>query len=927
MPSSSRSSRQQRSRRNRIAKSPEALEQRRLLDGDGGRIVLEAFEDYNGNGIYEPDGGFFEESIYGISELTLFKDDGDLEFNEALDQPLASSYFYFYEDLDFGRYFAVDQGYQAPGSPRTVLTTPSVVVFDLDAENPEDYAEFGYWYTGTLDLTIFYDTNANGVRDNGESLVEGKTSFMVLDVEDDFSFIGYVLDGSTGGNWWRRDGDTQTLTFGNERDDGLVVTTPDPVTVVYEAAMRETAEFGVVDGASIQIVGYSDTTGDGRTTDDTQFDILGYGANVLITGQTLNGQVIDTDLEELIGENSTVKNLLPGSYTLELVSENDQLQLFSTEPFTRQLEVGAGDSLYVDFSVFVGRSIEKQIDSLVRYLDHNSYAGIVVELFRDNGDGSFDPQQDTLLASVTTDAEARFSIPSFGAGSYFLATRMGPSYTPLDIYFARDFVAESKKVFDKHLSVPTSAIGVEVYVDANFNGIFEPRELGLQGVKLTLQGVDIFGNFVEEEEFSRYDGDYTFYSLMPGTYSIIQQQPTGYQSGLETAGEAGGVTSANRIDNIDLGPSERAKGYQFGEYGSPDLRPARPDTGDYIGVFEPQTSWSFLKRTNSPGYTWADFQYGTPGSKVVAGDWNNDGYDAIGIFDPDNGLFRLKNENRNSAEADDLTPFVYGGAGFVPVAGDWNFDGTDSVGVFDPTTAAFYLRNSNDSGVADAGQFIFGRPGWIPLAGDWDGDGHDGIGVYDPETATFYLRNSLSAGSPDIEPFNFGMPGWKPIAGDWDDDGIVTVGGYNPDTATFFLRNSNSTGVADITPFNHGGAGWEPIVGDWNTSRAALTKAIALPGGLWTSPVQFAPPIIFDASFDDYLRGDSAGLQEAIDAAANHSALITHPMGTANLRSDGFSTLPQYSPDYVYTEGIELENLAFDRFDEDWLDLLAVDQL
>jgi lysyl endopeptidase len=75
----------------------------------------------------------------------------------------------------------------------------------------------------------------------------------------------------------------------------------------------------------------------------------------------------------------------------------------------------------------------------------------------------------------------------------------------------------------------------------------------------------------------------------------------------------------------------------------------------------------------------------------------------------------LKNQN-TSGFADIF--FVYGAVNDLPVAGDWNADGIDSIGIYRGGT--FYLRNSNTAGFADM-QFSMGNPGDQPIAGDWDG--------------------------------------------------------------------------------------------------------------------------------------------------------------------------------------------------------------
>ena len=116
-----------------------------------------------------------------------------------------------------------------------------------------------------------------------------------------------------------------------------------------------------------------------------------------------------------------------------------------------------------------------------------------------------------------------------------------------------------------------------------------------------------------------------------------------------------------------------------------------------------------------------------------------------------------------------------------PIAGDWDGDGKDTVGLYDPATSKFYLRNTtslqgpSDLGYADVA-FAYGAAGagWTPIAGDWDGDGKDTIGLYNPATSKFYLRNTTSLqgltdlGYADVA-FTFGTAGagGLPIAGNW----------------------------------------------------------------------------------------------------------------------------------------------------------------
>src|SRR5205085_8858839 len=70
-----------------------------------------------------------------------------------------------------------------------------------------------------------------------------------------------------------------------------------------------------------------------------------------------------------------------------------------------------------------------------------------------------------------------------------------------------------------------------VYVDKNNNGIKEAGEQGIAGVTVTLTGTDDLGSAVHAVQATAGDGSYGFISLRPGTYTVTETQPSGYQDG------------------------------------------------------------------------------------------------------------------------------------------------------------------------------------------------------------------------------------------------------------------------------------------------------------------------------------------------------------------------------------------------------------
>ncbi|MCA9135551.1 MAG: hypothetical protein KDB00_02300, partial [Planctomycetales bacterium] len=123
-------------------------------------------------------------------------------------------------------------------------------------------------------------------------------------------------------------------------------------------------------------------------------------------------------------------------------------------------------------------------------------------------------------------------------------------------------------------------------------------------------------------------------------------------------------------------------------------------------------------------------------------------------------------------------------AGWIPLVGDWNGDGTDTIGLYQPDISLFHLKDSFTPGASDH-YFAFGpggNAGWIPMVGDWNGDGIDTIGLYEPEFSRFHLKDSFTPGASDYY-FAYGPggnAGWTPLSGDWDGPSDAPVSNNDP---------------------------------------------------------------------------------------------------------------------------------------------------
>jgi hypothetical protein len=227
----------------------------------------------------------------------------------------------------------------------------------------------------------------------------------------------------------------------------------------------------------------------------------------------------------------------------------------------------------------------------------------------------------------------------------------------------------------------------------------------------------------------------------------------------------------------------------------------------------------YLRNSNSSGIADNEFLFGGPELLPVNGDWNGDGIDTPGAYDPKTGTWYLRNSN--TPGVGEVT-FTFGGCcDLRPVAGDWNHDGKDTVGLYQPSSGAWYLRNSNTTGSGEISFIYGGGTSTRPIAGDWNGDGTDTIGIVDesnPGNWLWYLRNQNNAGGGEVN-FNYGggsLSEDTALVGDWNADGKDTPGIYHPSNGQWLLRNSNTAGVADMTPVYGGGSESYGIAGDWN---------------------------------------------------------------------------------------------------------------
>jgi len=110
--------------------------------------------------------------------------------------------------------------------------------------------------------------------------------------------------------------------------------------------------------------------------------------------------------------------------------------------------------------------------------------------------------------------------------------------------------------------LPPATLSGYVYVDLSNDGIFDPTETPIEGVKLTLLGPTGKTGVTDENGFYMFEG------LELGTYRVQETQPDDYYDGLDTPGNFSGTAElppGDLISDVLLKGGAKAVEYNFGE--------------------------------------------------------------------------------------------------------------------------------------------------------------------------------------------------------------------------------------------------------------------------------------------------------------------------------------------------------------------------
>jgi hypothetical protein len=239
-----------------------------------------------------------------------------------------------------------------------------------------------------------------------------------------------------------------------------------------------------------------------------------------------------------------------------------------------------------------------------------------------------------------------------------------------------------------------------------------------------------------------------------------------------------------RLDLDGDGVFNDANDLVYGPMGSSTVWPVAGDFNgdgvDTIGYFSGGV-WNL--DFDGDGVTETVYNFGNANDLPVVGDWNGDGTDEIGTRRPwpSNTQKRFYLDVNGNGAWDlgiDLVSDPFGWPKDLPIAGDWDNDGTDEIGIYRPSTSgqALFALDQNGNLVWDAGiDVVVTAPvnaDGYAVVGDWDDNGVDDLGYLTP-AGVFHLGTNVGGVFTESVMYDaFGLAGDKPVAGTWSDDSL-----------------------------------------------------------------------------------------------------------------------------------------------------------
>jgi serine-aspartate repeat-containing protein C/D/E len=354
---------------------------------------------------------------------------------------------------------------------------------------------------GLAGLTVFLDTNNNGILDNGETST-------TTDANGDYTFPNLGP-----GTYFVRE----------MQQPGVLQTTPNPAPITLAAGQPVTdVDFGDFLLTSIGGTKFQDTNGNG-VRDPGEPGLQG----VTIFLDANNNGVLDPGEVSTVTDangNYTFTNVGPGTYHVREVQQPGFTQTTANPPvIVASSGANVGGVLFGNFQLtsIGGTKFQDTNGNGVRDPGEPGLQGVTIFLDANNN-GVLDPGE----VSTVTDANGNYTFTNVGPGTYHVREVQQAGFTQTTanppVIVASSGTNVGGVLFGNFQG---GSISGAKFQDTNGNGVWNFGEPALPGVTIFL---DANNNGVldpgERSTVTDRNGNFTFANVGPGTYRVREVQ-------------------------------------------------------------------------------------------------------------------------------------------------------------------------------------------------------------------------------------------------------------------------------------------------------------------------------------------------------------------------------------------------------------------
>ncbi len=428
----------------------------------------------------------------------------------------------------------------------------------------------GLFRSGLLGDFVWHDINGNGIQDNTEPGIAGVQITLsgvtgvgnnVLKSYTTTEDGRYLFDQLEPGIYFLDFTPAPGFEFttsdlgNNDLTDSDVINNAIAGILVTSGQIIDHLDAGLLSRSSIGDFIWVDMNGNGKQ------DVGEKGMSnveIRLQGTTGNAGLVDENTVTDANGYYSFGNLLPGIYTLTVtipsgysISSSDQgtdddLDSDGTDGVITGLVLVSGEHIdHIDFGLLKGINLgdfvwEDLNSNGIQDEGEPGISGIDLTLSGTTFGGLSITQQ------TTSDDNGGYLFTGITPGVYTISILIPSEYTPTKVFAGNDpekdsDLSENLNLIDINVVTSVSDLSIDiglvrlgsigdlVWEDLNCNGVREAGEPGVPGVKVVLDGIDLFNAIIQKEMVTDQNGAYLFDKLKPGAYTISFEVPAGYE--------------------------------------------------------------------------------------------------------------------------------------------------------------------------------------------------------------------------------------------------------------------------------------------------------------------------------------------------------------------------------------------------------------